>query len=102
MTPPATTAVAAPPAPPDAATTAPPAGAVVRQFATLTLAGVAISASFTNYGPLIQVLQDELHASAGQVGLLSTALYVGIGICYLPGGMLADRAGSRRVLTAAL
>ena len=65
---------------------------------TVALAAVAISAHFTDYGPLIPLLQRELHLTSGATGLLSTLLYVGIGLSYLPGGWLADRFGSRRVL----
>src|SRR5437764_236393 len=71
-------------------------------LSTLALAAVAISANFTDYGPLIPLLQQELHATSGATGLLSTLLYVGIGISYLPGGWLADRYGSRRVLFGSL
>jgi membrane-bound lytic murein transglycosylase B/MFS family permease len=87
---------------PTTAAEAPPAAVVARQFATLTVAGVAVAASFTNYGPLIPLLERELHAAAWQVGLLSTGLYLAIGAAYLPGGALADRLGPRRVLVAAL
>jgi cyanate permease len=76
-------------------------GIAVR-LGTLALAAVAISATFTNYGPLIPLLQRELHLASGTVGLLSTLLYTGIGCSYLPGGWLADRYGSRYVLFAAL
>ena len=65
---------------------------------TVALAAVAISAHFTDYGPLIPLLQGELHITSGATGLLSTLLYVGIGLSYLPGGWLADHYGSRRVL----
>jgi cyanate permease len=68
----------------------------------LTLAAVAISANFTDYGPLIPLLQQELHVTSGATGLLSTLLYVGIGLSYLPGGWLADRYGSRHVLFGSL
>jgi len=68
----------------------------------LVLAAVAISCHFTNYGPLIPLLQSTLHASSWQVGLLSTLLYVGIGLTYLLGGVFADRWGSRRVLFGSL
>jgi cyanate permease len=68
----------------------------------LALAAVAISANFTNYGPLIPLLQRELRITSGATGLLSTLLYVGIGLSYLPGGWLADRYGPRRVLFGAL
>jgi CP family cyanate transporter-like MFS transporter len=68
----------------------------------LVLAAVALSCHFTNYGPLIPLLQGELHASSWQVGLLSTLLYVGIGLTYLLGGVFADRWGARRVLFGSL
>jgi cyanate permease len=76
-------------------------GSTVR-LSTLVLAAVAISTNFTDYGPLIPLLQGELHVTSGATGLLSTLLYVGIGLSYLPGGWLADRYGSRRVLFVAL
>ena len=68
------------------------------RLGTVALAAVGISAHFTDYGPLIPLLQSELHISSGATGLLSTLLYVGIGLSYLPGGWLVDRYGSRRVL----
>jgi cyanate permease len=68
----------------------------------LALAAVAISANFTDYGPLIPLLQRELHVTSGATGLLSTLLYIGIGLSYLPGGWLADRYGSRRMLFGSL
>jgi cyanate permease len=68
----------------------------------LIFAAVALSCHFTNYGPLIPLLQDELHTSSWQVGLLSTLLYVGIGLTYLLGGVFADRWGARRVLCGSL
>jgi cyanate permease len=68
----------------------------------LVFAAVALSCHFTNYGPLIPLLQGELHASGWQVGLLSTLLYVGIGLTYLLGGVFTDRWGARRVLCGSL
>jgi cyanate permease len=76
-------------------------GTAVR-LSMLALAAVAISANFTDYGPLIPLLQHELHISSAMAGLLSTLLYIGIGLSYLPGGWLADRYGARRVLFGAL
>lgn len=72
------------------------------RLGTLALAAVAIAANFTDYGPLIPLLQRELRITSGATGLLSTLLYVGIGLSYLPGGWLADRYGPRRVLFGAL
>lgn len=72
------------------------------RISLLLLTAVAISAAFLNYGPLIPLLQSELRISSGQAGLFSTFLYGGIACSYLPGGMLADRYGSRRVLMGSL
>ncbi len=74
----------------------------VLRLSTLALAAVAIAANFTDYGPLIPLLQRELRVTPGATGLLSTLLYVGIGLSYLPGGWLADHYGSRRVLFGSL
>ena len=76
--------------------------AMMARLSMLLLTAVAISANFTNYSPLIPLLQRELHISNGQVGLFSTFLYAGIACSYLPGGILADRFGSRRVLMGSL
>ncbi len=80
----------------------PPAGGTRRHLAVLAFAALAVAANFTNYGAVIPALRAELHVSAAQVGLLSTLLYVGIGVTYLPGGLLVDRIGPRRVLCLAL
>ena len=65
----------------------------------LCMLAVAISANFTDYGPLIPLLQHELHVTSGATGLLSTLLYVGIGLSYLPGGLAR---GSLRVAPRSL
>src|SRR5579883_3665359 len=76
--------------------------AVVVRMGALLLTALTIAANFTNYGPLIPLLQSALHISSGQAGLFSTLLYAGIACSYLPGGLLADRYGSRRVLIGSL
>lgn len=75
---------------------------ILVRMGALLLTAVAISANFTNYGPLIVVLQGTLHINSGEAGLFSTLLYGGIACSYLPGGMLADRYGARRVLLGSL
>jgi MFS family permease len=54
--------------------------------------------NYTNYGPLIPTLISELHISSGQAGLLSTFLFAGLAIMYIPAGALIDRYGQRPVL----
>jgi nitrate/nitrite transporter NarK len=66
-------------------------------FATC-LTAVLVAVHYTNYSPLISVLRRVLHANSGQIGLLSTLLFLGLAIAYIPAGMLADRFGGRIVL----
>jgi cyanate permease len=76
--------------------------AVLVLMGALLLTAVAIAANFTNYGSLIPRLESALHIGSGEAGLFSTVLYGGIACTYLPGGMLADRTGSHRVLIGSL
>ena len=46
--------------------------------------------------------QDDLHLAKTQVGLLNSALSLGITISLLASGWIADRLGTRRVLVAGL
>jgi MFS family permease len=66
------------------------------------LAPIAVCINFTNYGPLIPLLQNELHVDAGQIGLFSTLLFLGIALTNIPGGILSDRFGSRTTMLGAL
>lgn len=74
-----------------------PSSIPVRIFA-LCLTSVAMAVHYTNYGPLIPVLGKELHITAGQAGLMSTLLFLGLTATYIPAGVLVDRHGSRLVL----
>lgn len=66
------------------------------------LAVIATAVHYTDYGPLIAVMLKELHIPASQAGLLSTMLFIGLAVTYLPGGILVDRYGQRPVLLVAL
>src|SRR5258706_2726391 len=69
----------------------------LRIFA-VCITSALVAVNYTNYGPLIPALRSELHISNGQAGLFSTLLFLGLAVTYIPGGMLADRYGSRPVL----
>lgn len=71
----------------------------LRIFAACTTS-VVVAVSYTNYGPLIPSLSKELHINAGQAGLLSTFLFLGLAIMYIPAGALTDRFGPRPVLVS--
>src|SRR2546428_3877048 len=76
-----------------------PANVPVRIFATC-LTSVIVAVHYTNYGPLIPTLIGDLHITGGQAGLLSTFLFLGLAVMYIPAGALADRYGQRPVLIA--
>src|SRR5579859_4749393 len=64
----------------------------------ICLTSVVVAVHYTNYGPLIPIMQTELHINSGQAGLMSTLLFLGLAVTYIPAGALADRYGSRPVL----
>src|SRR5258708_20971816 len=63
---------------------------------------MALGIQFTIYGPLIPVLQGDLHIAPGQAGLLSSLLWSGLIVACLPAGWCSDRFGPRPVLLSAL
>jgi MFS family permease len=72
-----------------------------RVFA-ICLTSIAVCINFSNYGPLIPVMQSALHIDDGQTGLFSTLLFLGIILSSVPGGILADRFGSRSIMLVGL
>src|SRR2546421_13021597 len=64
----------------------------------LCLTSAVTAVNYTNYGPLIPVVRTDLHIDNGQAGLMSTLLFLGLAIMYIPAGALADRFGQRPVL----
>jgi predicted MFS family arabinose efflux permease len=75
---------------------------IVLRLIAICLAPVAIGINFTNYGPLIPLLQNELHVDSGQIGLFSTLLFLGLALTNIPGGILSDRFGSRTTMLGSL
>src|SRR5438093_4847244 len=69
----------------------------LRIFASC-LTSVVVAVHYTNYGPLIPTLISDLHINSGQAGLLSTFLFLGLAVMYIPAGALSDRYGQRPVL----
>ncbi len=69
----------------------------LRIFA-IYLTSVLVAVHYTNYGPLIPTLIQDLHINSGQAGLLSTFLFLGLAAMYIPAGVLTDRFGQRPVL----
>ncbi len=74
-----------------------PSNIPLRIFA-ICLTSVVVAVHYTNYGPLIPIMQTELHINSGQAGLMSTLLFLGLAVTYIPAGALIDRYGPRPVL----
>lgn len=74
-----------------------PSSIPLRIFAAC-LTSVITAVHYTNYGPLIPILQTELHINSAQAGLMSTLLFLGLAVTYIPAGALTDRYGPRPVL----
>ena len=68
------------------------------RIGAICLTSAMTAVNYTNYGPLIPVLRIDLHIDNGQAGLMSTLLFLGLAIMYIPAGALADRFGQRPVL----
>ncbi len=77
-----------------------PASLTLRVIAAC-LVGVVIAVHYTDYGPLIPAMLSDLHIKDSQAGLMSTLLFLGLAMTYLPGGILVDRYGQRPVLLGA-
>ena len=63
-----------------------------------TLGQAATNILGSAFGPLAPFLQDDLHISRAEVGLISTAVFLTASPSALFGGRAADRVGERRVL----
>jgi nitrate/nitrite transporter NarK len=68
------------------------------RIGALCLTSAVTAVNYTNYGPLIPVLRTDLHINNGQAGLMSTLLFLGLAVMYIPAGALTDRYGQRPVL----
>ncbi len=68
------------------------------RIGALCLTSAVTAVNYTNYGPLIPILRTDLHIDNGQAGLMSTLLFLGLAVMYIPAGALADRFGQRPVL----
>jgi len=73
-------------------------GSIAPLIFAACLTSTVTAVHYTNYGPLIPIMQSDLHINSAQAGLMSTLLFLGLAVAYLPAGALADRYGQRPVL----
>src|ERR1700751_6369809 len=71
-------------------------------LASVCLIGFAFSANYTNHAPMVASLAAEFKFSLAAAGLLTTGIFLTHGGTQIPGGFLADKFGTRRLLAMAL
>jgi MFS family permease len=64
--------------------------------------GIVFSANYTNTGPMVGTLVKELHITLSMAGFLTTAIFITHGLLQIPGGFLADKFGSKKVVAFGL
>src|SRR5487761_1621354 len=79
----------------------PRAGSSATRIVLLVTAAVFINyIDRGNLATAAPIMQDELHLSAGELGVLLSAFYYGYVVCMPATGWLAERFGARAVLAA--
>jgi nitrate/nitrite transporter NarK len=71
-------------------------------LATACLVGFAFSANYTNHAPMVADLAAEFKFSLAAAGLLTTGIFLTHGGTQIPGGFMADKFGTRRLIAMAL
>jgi predicted MFS family arabinose efflux permease len=86
-----------------AASTSEPAQAVpVRSIAFLAAASFVSAATMRVGDPLVPLVSEEFHVSAGDAGIVVTAFAMAYGVCQLLWGPLGDRYGKFRLVTVVM
>jgi MFS family permease len=67
-------------------------------IALMCLSVVGPASNYTNHGPLIPLISDDLQLTPAQAGLMSTAFFTGLLLTALVVGYRIDRDGGKRVL----
>src|SRR5215210_1498361 len=75
-----------------------PRGAGWGAIALMCLSVVGPASNYTNHGPLIPLMSDDLGLTPAQAGLMSTAFFLGLLLTALVVGHWIDRDGGKRVL----
>src|SRR6266700_1707628 len=75
-----------------------PSSSIPLRIVAVCLTSVVTAVHYTNFGPLIPIMRTDLHINSAQAGLMSTLLFLGLAVTYIPAGALADRFGQRPVL----
>ncbi len=67
-------------------------------IASLIAARIIYAVNWLNLGAIFVLMGPELGAGVGGLGTITSAFYLGLGIMQIPGGLLAARWGSKKVV----
>jgi len=71
-------------------------------LASVCAVGFAFSANYTNHAPMVPALVAEFGFSLAAAGLLTTGIFLTHGGIQIPGGYIADKFGTKLVVSLAL
>jgi MFS family permease len=71
----------------------------VRALILVCLYAATTATNYTNHGPVIDVIAAEFELDAASAGAIATAFFAGSAAMMLAGGWLADRVGTRRMIS---
>lgn len=74
----------------------------VRSIALLAAASFVSAATMRVGDPLVPLVSEEFHVSAGEAGIVVTAFAMAYGLCQLLWGPLGDRIGKFRLVTVVM
>lgn len=66
------------------------------------LIGFAFSANYTNHAPISELLMQVFQFNKAQAGLLTTGIFISHACMQIPGGILADKYGGKKVVAFAM
>lgn len=69
-----------------------------RALGSLILARIVYAINWLNVGAIFYLMSTDLGAGVSGLGTLTAAFYLGIGIAQVPGGLLAAKWGTKRVV----
>ena len=76
-----------------------PTGRALRALVLACLYAAASGTDYTNHGPILGAISSEFGLSAAGAGAIATAFFAGSAATMLAGGALADRFGTRRMVS---
>ncbi|MDG6988797.1 MAG: MFS transporter [Nitrososphaerota archaeon] len=73
-----------------------------RAAGSLIVSRVVYAVNWVNFGAIFYLMEPELHAGVSDLGVLTSTFYLGLGLMQIPGGILAARWGTKKVVVTGI